>query len=90
MHERVVGLISKIQFNGIGGLRTYISLTPNADVSALGSFGDACIAPQPPPTCIVLAPAGVHGTVPSAAEGGVATANAGVASPRNDVERTEC
>src|SRR5258706_15841866 len=27
-------LIPKIQFNGIGGLLTYISLTPNADVSA--------------------------------------------------------
>jgi hypothetical protein len=33
--------VLKIQFNGIGGLLTYISLTPNADVSALGSCGEA-------------------------------------------------
>jgi hypothetical protein len=45
-------LIPKIQFNGIGGLLTYISLTPNADVSASGSYGEVCIAPPPPPTCI--------------------------------------
>ncbi len=31
-------LIPKIQFNGIGGLPTYISLTPNADVSGLRFF----------------------------------------------------
>jgi hypothetical protein len=45
-------LIPKIQFNGIGGLLTYISVTPNADVSASGSYGEVCIAPPPPPTCI--------------------------------------
>jgi len=28
-------LIAKIQFNGIGGSQTYISLTPNSVVSAL-------------------------------------------------------
>jgi hypothetical protein len=32
---RLLGLcLLKIQFNGIGALLTYISLTPNADVSA--------------------------------------------------------
>jgi hypothetical protein len=37
MHQRFLGLwLLKIQFNGIGGSLTYISLTPNADVSALG------------------------------------------------------
>src|ERR1700692_2603706 len=31
----------KIQFNGSGGLLTYMSLAPNAYVSALGSCGEA-------------------------------------------------
>src|SRR4030081_189192 len=68
------GVISKTQFNGIGGLRTYIRLTPNADASALGSYGDACIAPPPKR----------HG------ESGLQLLARGVAAPRNDVERTEC
>jgi hypothetical protein len=41
-HQRSLGLwLLEIQFNGIGGLLTYISLMPNADVSALGSYGEA-------------------------------------------------
>jgi hypothetical protein len=34
-------LTLKIQFNGSGGLLTYMSLAPNAYVSALGSCGEA-------------------------------------------------
>ena len=38
----VAGLrLLEIQFNGIGRLLTYISLMPNADVSTLGSYGEA-------------------------------------------------
>jgi hypothetical protein len=34
-------LDSKTQFNGVGRLLTYMSPTPNADVSALGYGGEA-------------------------------------------------
>src|SRR5260370_32982902 len=43
MHQRLVGplTLKSNLFNGVGRLRAYMSATPNADVSALGSGGEA-------------------------------------------------